>query len=143
MKSLAIIVVIVTALALSAQTASANCGGCKSDAKANVENEAAQQTAEKTCGEKAKFKAQKLCLKCGQVKGTKLCCKPDQKLCKGCGLVKGSPGCCKIPKDAKSAFYCPETKKVVTSKKDCPYLKGKAAKDALAPSSSGACSLGK
>ena len=141
MKAISIIAVIVTALLLSVQSVSANCGSCEGDVKQKVEcaKAATQQSAEKATD----VKVQKLCLKCGQVKGSEECCKPGQTLCKGCGLVKGSPGCCKIPKDAKKAYYCPKTKKVVTSKADCPYLKGKAAKEVQADSASGGCPLSK
>ena len=141
MKTISIIAVVTTALLLSVQSVSANCGSCEGDVKQKVECASAvtQQSAEKAVD----VKAQKLCLKCGQVKGTEECCKPGQKLCKSCGLVKGSPGCCKIPKDAKKAYYCPKTKKVVTSKADCPYLKGKAAKKVQADSPSGGCPLSK
>ena len=134
MKTLSIIAVVVTALILSTQTVSANCGSCKADVKQNVK---------KACDVKSKTEFQKLCLKCGQVKGTEECCKPGQKLCKSCGLVKGSPGCCKIPKGAKKAYYCPKTKKVVTEK-DCPYLKGKNTKKAKSDcSTSSGCPLSK
>ena len=142
MKAISIIAVVTTALLLSVQSVSANCGSCEGDAKQNIESAkaATQQSAEKA----ADVKVQKLCLKCGQIKGSEECCKPGQKLCKSCGLVKGSPGCCKIPKDAKKAYYCPKTKKVVTSKADCPYLKGKAAKKVQADcSTSSGCPLSK
>ena len=142
MKAISIIVISATTLLSSVQSVSANCGSCEGDVKPNVEcaSAAVQQSAEKATD----VKIQKLCLKCGQVKGSEVCCKPGQKLCTDCGLVKGSPGCCKIPKDAKKAYYCPKTKKVVTSKADCPYLKGKAAKKAKADCSpSGGCPLSK
>ena len=141
MKTLSIIAVAITALLLSAQSVSADCGSCKAGAKPNVEK--AEATAVQTAEKVAEVKGQKICLKCGQIKGTKKCCKPGQKLCGKCGLVKGSPGCCKIPKDAKAAYYCPKNKKVITSKKDCPYLKGKAAKEKSAVFSSGACPFSK
>jgi len=141
MKTLSIVAVVVTALILSTQTVSAHCGSCKADVKENAEK--VTPTCQKAAEKAADIKIQKLCLKCGQVKGSEECCKPGQTLCKGCGLVKGSPGCCKIPKGAKKAYYCPKTKKVVTSKADCPYLKGKAAKKIQADCSSGGCPLSK
>ena len=142
MKSLSIIAVIVTALLLSVQSVSAHCGSCEADVKQNVEK--ATATAQPSVEKAAEIKAQKLCLKCGQIKGTEVCCKPGQKLCKSCGLAKGSPGCCKIPKGAKKAYYCPETKKVVTSKANCPYSKkGKGANKIQATGPSGACPLSK
>ena len=139
MKTLSLIAVVVTALLISAQTVSADCGSCPADVKQNVEKaEATVQTAAATV---ADVKGQKLCLKCGQIKGSEKCCKSGQKLCKKCGLVKDSPGCCKIPKDAKAAYYCPKTKKVMTSA-DCPYMKNKG-KKLPADCSTGACPLSK
>ena len=114
MKTLSIIAVIITALFISAQTASANCGSCEADVKQNVEKATAtaqpavekakataQPAAEKAADVEKKPKMQKLCLKCCQIIHSVKYCKPDQKLCKKCDLVKGSLGCCKITKDAK------------------------------------------
>ncbi len=143
MKVVSIIAVVGIALLVSVQSVSANCGSCEGDVKKNVECASAALKCQKSAEKAPNADVQKLCLKCGQVKGSKLCCKPDQTLCKSCGLVKGSPGCCKIPKGAKEAYYCPKTKKVITSKADCSKLKCKAPEKVQADSSSGGCSLSK
>jgi len=125
MKTLSVIAVIITALFISAQTASANCGSCEADVKQNVEKATAaaqpsvekatataQPSAVKAADVEKKPKLQKLCLKCGMIKSSEKCCEPGQNLCKKCDLVKDSLGCCKIPKNAKAAYYNPDTKKV-------------------------------